>query len=162
MPWLTLRRPFPYIAKHLSFDHRLIHTIHSHSTASLSSLLCQYRHTKALADLEEAISLDREGLGLRPWSHPNRSDSLWNLSLSLWYVYEATDILSDLQESIAHCKELLDSHYLVGNEDRVEALDHLARLLQKRFDATGQQEDLARIDPLKDEASRLSESTSAP
>jgi hypothetical protein len=65
-----------------------------------------------------------------------------------------------LQESIEFCEELLDSHYPVGHESRVKTLDLLARLLQKRFDATGQEEDLARIDALKDEISRLSGSTS--
>jgi tetratricopeptide (TPR) repeat protein len=127
-----------------------------------ASLTDRYWRTRGMADLEEAISLHHEGLKLRPSPHPDRSNSLWNLFISLWCMYEATGVLSDLQESITSCEELLDSHYPVGHEYRVEPLNHLARLLQERFDVTGQEEDLVRIDALKEEGSRLSASTSTP
>ena len=65
-----------------------------------------------------------------------------------------------LQEAIPHCEELLASHYPVGHQYRLETLDHLASLLQMRFDATGQHEDLSRIASLKAEANQSSNSTS--
>jgi hypothetical protein len=137
---------------------------HPERSLSLSNLAISlgnlYQRTRGIADLEEAILLDREGLELRPSPHPERSHSLWNLSLSLKDMYKVTGVLSDLQESITLCEELLDSHYPGGHVKRVRTLHFLARLLQERVGATGQEEDLARIDALKDEMSRLSESTS--
>jgi tetratricopeptide (TPR) repeat protein len=128
---------------------------HPKRSMSLSNLAIslhdRYQRTKAMADLEEAILLDREGLELRPSPHPERSHPLWNLSLFLEDMYAVTGVLSDLQESITLCEELLDSHFPVGHVKRVETLGRLARLLQKRFCATRQEEDLARIDALKDE-----------
>jgi tetratricopeptide (TPR) repeat protein len=126
------------------------------------SLKVRYWRTRGIADLEEAILLGREALELRASPHPDRPHSLWSLSLSLEAMYAATGVLSDLQESITLCEELLDSHFPVGHGRRVETLDHLADLLQKRFDATRQKGDLARTDALKDEISRLSGSTSNP
>ncbi|KAJ2913001.1 hypothetical protein MD484_g7425, partial [Candolleomyces efflorescens] len=122
------------------------------------SLTDRYQRTKDMVDLEKAVSLHREALELRPSPHPGRPDSLWNLLISLWCVHEATGTFPDLQESITLCEELLHSHYPVGHRYRVETLDHLARLLQKRFGMTGQQSDRARIDALREEASRMSAS----
>jgi tetratricopeptide (TPR) repeat protein len=124
------------------------------------SLRDRYQRTRGMADLQEAILLGREALELRPSSHPDRPYLLWNHSFPIEDMYDATGVLSDLQESITIYEELLDSHFPVGHERRVETLGRLADLLQKRFYATGQQEDLAHIVALKDEISRLSGSTS--
>jgi hypothetical protein len=75
-------------------------------------------------------------------------------------MYEAIGALPDLQESVTLCEEFLDSSINIGHKDRVRALNYLARLLQKRFDMTGQEEDLVRIDALKEEAGRSPASTS--
>ncbi|KAJ2914119.1 hypothetical protein MD484_g6282, partial [Candolleomyces efflorescens] len=125
------------------------------------SLGDRYRRTAATADLEEAILLGLEGLELpssTPSDHPYH---LLNLSLSLEDMYGATGDLSHLQRSISFCEKLLDFRVNAGQEDRVETLDLLARLFQKRFDATGQKEDLARLEALEDEANRLSAFISA-
>jgi tetratricopeptide (TPR) repeat protein len=109
-----------------------------------------------MADLEEAISLYREALELRPSPHPHRSDTLYNFALSLDDMYEVTLVLSDLQEAIICREELLELHYAVGHKDRPETLRGLANLLQMRFDAIRQEEDLSRIEVLRKEANQLS------
>ncbi|RXW13931.1 hypothetical protein EST38_g11923 [Candolleomyces aberdarensis] len=133
---------------------------HGNRSSSLNSLGCSlldcYQRTGAVADLKEAVSLYREGLELRPYPHPGRSDSLRSLSISLRHMYEATHALPHLQQAITHCNELLDSHYPVGHKYRVETLNHLASLLQKQFNTTRQQGELARIKMLMEEAKRLS------
>ncbi|KAF8521643.1 hypothetical protein JB92DRAFT_3275043, partial [Gautieria morchelliformis] len=56
---------------------------------ALSTRFEQYgRHE----DLEEAISLHREALELRPAPHPDRSSSLYNMALALltWFKIYAT------------------------------------------------------------------------
>jgi hypothetical protein len=115
-----------------------------------------------VADLEEAISLYRAALELRPSPHPDRPDSLWELSISLRAMYKATGSLPRLQEAISHDVELLDSHYPipVGHEDRVATLSRLASSLEMLPDPTGQEGDLDRIKTLREEAERLSVSTS--
>jgi hypothetical protein len=112
-----------------------------------------------MADLVEAVSLHREALELRPSPHPARSDSLYNLAISLHDMYKVTHVLSDLQEAITCREELLELHYAVGNEDRPGTLLGLADLLQMRFDAMGQEEDLSRIEVLREEEAQLSASS---
>jgi hypothetical protein len=112
-----------------------------------------------MADLEESISLHREALDLRPSPCSDRSDTLYNLALSLHDMYEVTHALSDLQEAITCREELLELHYAVGHEDRPGTLLGLADLLQMRFDAMGQEEDLSRIEVLREEEAQLSASS---
>jgi hypothetical protein len=100
-------------------------------------------------------------LELRPFPHRYRSDTLYNLVLSLQDVYEATHVLSDLQEAMACRQELLELHYLVGHEDRPGTLRGLANLLQMRFNATGQEEDLSNAAMLREEAAQLQLSASS-
>jgi tetratricopeptide (TPR) repeat protein len=134
------------------------HPDRSDSLNNLSNaLLDRHRCTRVMADLEEAISLDREALKLRPSPHPYRSDSLYNLALSLHDMYKMTHVLSDLQEAITCREELLELHYPVGHADRPGTLRGLARLLQKHFDVMGKEEDLSRIEALREEADRLSD-----
>jgi hypothetical protein len=54
-------------------------------------------------------------------------------------------------------EELLELHYTVGHEDRPRTLRGLADLLQMHFDVMGKEEDLSRIEALKEEADRLSD-----
>jgi hypothetical protein len=110
-----------------------------------------------MADLEEAVSLHREALELRPSPHPHRSDSLYDLAISLHDMFKVTHVLSDLQEAITCREELLELHYPVGHEDRPGTLRGLADLFQMRFDVMGKEEDLSRIEVLREEADRLSE-----
>ncbi|RXW17249.1 hypothetical protein EST38_g8606 [Candolleomyces aberdarensis] len=136
---------------------------HPNRSSSLNdlgnALLSYHRLTGAMADLEEAISLYREALELQPSPHPNRSLPLYKLALSLKSMYEATHKLSHLQEAIAHCEELLEFCHAVRHQDRADWLLTLGSLLQMRFDTTGHEEDLAKILTLKEEANRLSTSS---
>jgi tetratricopeptide (TPR) repeat protein len=122
-----------------------------------NALLDRHERTCTMADLEEAISLHREALELRPSPHHYRSESLHNLPLSLHKMYKVTHVLLDLQEAITCRDELLDLHYAVGHKCRPETLRGLADLLQMRFDAMGKEEDLSRIEALREEADRLSD-----
>ncbi|RXW14223.1 hypothetical protein EST38_g11631 [Candolleomyces aberdarensis] len=133
------------------------HPYRSYSLTHLGTALDhRHRHTGTLADLEEAIVLHRETLELRPSPHPYRSSPLRSLVASLQAMYKETHALSYLQEAIAHCEELLAAHCPVGHRDRAYDLHQLSSLLQMRFDATKQEEDLAKITALKEEADRLS------
>jgi hypothetical protein len=110
-----------------------------------------------MADLEEAISLYREALELRPCPRPVRSNLLNNLSISLHYMYKVTHVLSDLQEARTRREELLELYYTVGHKNRPGTLRGLADLLQMHFDVMGKEEDLSRIEVLREEADRLSD-----
>jgi hypothetical protein len=72
-------------------------------------------------------------------------------------MYGVTHVLSDLQEAITCREELLELHYVVGHEDRPETLHGLADLLQMRFDVMAKEEDLSRIEALREEADLLSD-----
>jgi tetratricopeptide (TPR) repeat protein len=133
-----------------------------HSLRSLSlnnlglALLDRYRRTGAVADLEETISLLREALELRPFPHLHRAWSLRTLVISLDQMYDASHTLPHLQEAIFYCEELLASHYPVGHQHRLEILDRLAALLQKRSSATQPtEEDLIYVARLKAEAREI-------
>ncbi|RXW14714.1 hypothetical protein EST38_g11138 [Candolleomyces aberdarensis] len=134
----------------------------SHRSDSLynlgNALVNRHWRTGTLADLEEAILLYRETLELRPSPHPHRLYSLRDFVTSLRAMYEETRALCHLQEAIIHCEELV-SYCSVGHRDRGNDLNKLIFLLQMCFDATGQEEDLAKITTLKEEADRLSASS---
>ncbi|KAJ2930667.1 hypothetical protein H1R20_g6430, partial [Candolleomyces eurysporus] len=133
------------------------HPNRSYSLNNLgSALLDRHRRIESIADLEEAISLHREALELEPSSHLDRLVALENLLIPLQLMYGKSQTLSYLQEAIAHCEDLLAFHYSVGHRSRVERLRSLASLLQLRFDATGQEEDLSKISMVEEEANRLS------
>ncbi|RXW14713.1 hypothetical protein EST38_g11139 [Candolleomyces aberdarensis] len=138
----------------------LPHPNHSDSLHHLGrALLDRYGCARTMADLDEAISLFHKVLEIRPSSHPDRSDPVGNLVISLLAMYEETSALSHLQEAITHCGELLAFHYPVGHQDRPNHINDLISLLQTRFDATGQEEDLIKITTLREEADRLSASS---
>ncbi|RXW17247.1 hypothetical protein EST38_g8604 [Candolleomyces aberdarensis] len=120
-----------------------------------NALVKRHWRTGTLADLEEAIAVHREALDCLPSPIPVRSYLLRRLVTSLWAMYGETRALFHLQEAITHCEELLAVYYPVGHRDRSDYLDDLISLLQMRFDATGQEEDLAKITTLKEEADRL-------
>ncbi|RXW20705.1 hypothetical protein EST38_g5166 [Candolleomyces aberdarensis] len=120
------------------------------------ALMYRYFHTESVADLDEAVPRLREALALLPSPHPGRPGPLGSLVISLEAMYDEHRELSHLQEAIDHCRELLAYYHGVGHKDRVEWLGLLASLLQMRFEATGQEEDLADIAKLKEEANQLS------
>jgi hypothetical protein len=74
-------------------------------------------------------------------------------------MYKVTHVLLDLQEAITCREELLELHYPVGHKKRPGTLRGLADLLQMRFDAMGQEEDLSNVAMLRKEADQLSASS---
>jgi hypothetical protein len=74
-------------------------------------------------------------------------------------MYKVTHVLLDLQEAINCHEELLELHYPAGHKDRPKTLRGLANLLQMRFDAMGQEEDLSKVAMLRKEADQLSASS---
>ena len=110
-------------------------------------------------DLEETIACHRKSVDLSPPHSQESSTGRASLATSLQLLYERTRILLTLQEAIVLRAELLAFHYLEGHQDRVECLGDLANLFQMRFDVTGEEEDLAQIAELRDEATQLSPPT---
>ncbi|KAJ2918191.1 hypothetical protein MD484_g2236, partial [Candolleomyces efflorescens] len=137
---------------------------HPDRSASLNwldnALWNRYLSTKDRADLEEAIRFGREALDLQPSPHPYRAGSLRNLVITLNEMYEVSLALAYLQEAISLCEELLASHYPVGHENRLDTLNRLVSLLQKRSSANqSTKEDNAWIAKLQEEGLRLSTAT---
>ncbi|KAJ2921574.1 hypothetical protein H1R20_g15522, partial [Candolleomyces eurysporus] len=64
--------------------------------------------TESLTGLEEAISLYRGALELRPSPHPNRSYSLNNLGSALLDRHQRTGTIADLEEAISLHREALE------------------------------------------------------
>ncbi|KAJ2930140.1 hypothetical protein H1R20_g6951, partial [Candolleomyces eurysporus] len=131
---------------------------HPDRSSSLNNLGCalrdRYQRTGTVADLEAAISLHREALELQP-SYLYHEWSLRSLAIALHDRYELSHKLPYLQEAIFRCEELLTSHYPIGHQHRLKALNGLASLIQKRFAATRQAEDVTYIARLKAEAHQL-------
>jgi tetratricopeptide (TPR) repeat protein len=97
--------------------------------AHLSS---RYEHLGTMEDIDEAISLDREALDLRPQGHPDRSMSLNNLAAHLSSRYQPLGAMEDLDEAIVLDRETLDL-CLLGHHDRSRSLENLAGHLCSRF-----------------------------
>jgi hypothetical protein len=121
-----------------------------------NALWSRHQQTRIIADIDEATSLYREALKLRPSPHPHRAYSLRSLAMSLDDMCKVCPTLPFIQEAIPLCEELLASHYPVGNKYRLETVNRLASLLQKRSNATQPTEDDAYIAKLQEEARQLS------
>ena len=105
-------------------------------------------------DLEEAIILDREALGLRPQGHSDRSSSLSNLALHLSTRYNLLGAMEDLDEAIALEREALNLRPQ-GHPDRSFSLNNLALHLSTRYKQLGEMEDLDEAITLNREALNL-------
>jgi hypothetical protein len=68
----------------------------------------QFRRTDQLTFLDEAITLGREVLELRPSPHPDQSLSLINLAIDFWRHHDQTDQVVDLEEAIVLNREVLE------------------------------------------------------
>ena len=100
---------------------------------STLGLFFKYRHP---LDLDEAISLHREALLLRPASHPNRSASLNNLASSLRTRFEKRGAAIDLDEAISLHRQALILRP-APHPDRSGSLNNLANALETRFEQQG-------------------------
>ncbi|KAF8501295.1 CHAT domain-containing protein, partial [Gautieria morchelliformis] len=105
-------------------------------------------------DLEEAISLYREGLELLPASHPDRSTFLNNMANALRTLFERSGRHTDMEEVISLHREALQlrppPHPL-----RSSFLNNIAVALERVFGQSGRHEDLEEAISLHREALEL-------
>ncbi|KAI0037284.1 hypothetical protein FA95DRAFT_208184, partial [Auriscalpium vulgare] len=108
-----------------------------------------------MADLEEAITLDREALHLRPVGHPGRSINLSNLAATMsTYFDQPVGQMADLEEAIKLFREAL-SLRPVGHPDRSGNLSNLAACLLTHFHQSREMADLEEAIALHREALSL-------
>ncbi|RXW18552.1 hypothetical protein EST38_g7303 [Candolleomyces aberdarensis] len=67
-----------------------------------------FDHSKSVSQLEEAISMHREALNLRPHPHPDRHWSLYNLGCALKALFDHSKSVSHIEEAISAHREALD------------------------------------------------------
>ena len=116
----------------------------SHLTAksSLASALnCRFRRTSSMKDLDEAISMHRETLFLRPRPHPDHYMSVNGLADALQDRYRETGLMADLEESIAILRDSLPPDS-TPHSDHSMSLNSLGFGLWNRFVGTGSMTDL--------------------
>jgi CHAT domain-containing protein len=94
-----------------------------------------------MEDLDKAIVLDREALGLCPQGHPDRSLSLNNLAVHLSSRYNQLGAMQDLDEAIVLDREALGLRPQ-GHPDRPSSLNNLAIHLSTRYNQLGAMQDL--------------------
>ena len=83
-----------------------------------------WRRFERMVDLNEAISMGRETLSLRPKPHPERSSSLAGVGLWLWDRFRTTGSMTDLEEAILIHRENL-SLCPTPHPDRSSSLNNL-------------------------------------
>jgi hypothetical protein len=91
--------------------------------------------------LDQAITLDREALALRPVGHPDWSSSLSSLANRLSTRFDQQGNDEDLDQAIAFHGEVLALHP-VGHTDRFSSLSNLAVHLSTYFVHRGNRDDL--------------------
>jgi tetratricopeptide (TPR) repeat protein len=97
---------------------------------------------ESLADVDEAVSLFRAVLDLRPSPRPDRSGALNNLGSGLLARYHRTGVMADLEEAISLYRGALDLHPS-PHPDRADPLYNLGNALLYRHRRTGVMADLA-------------------
>ena len=85
-----------------------------------------------MTDLDEAITLSRAALDLRPTGHPGRSNSLHNLASYLGDRYNKLASIADLDEAITLGRSVLDL-CPAGHPGRSDSLHNLALYLSDRY-----------------------------
>ena len=106
-----------------------------------SALWFRFERTGSMVDLNEAISMDRETLFLRPTPHPDRFLSLANLGTQLWGRFRRTGSMADLEEAILMHRESL-SLCPTPHPSRCTSLNNLGSGLMERYVMTGSMADL--------------------
>ncbi|KAI6154287.1 hypothetical protein BKA82DRAFT_4099574 [Pisolithus tinctorius] len=79
------------------------------------------------ADLEEAVTLGRLALELRPPGHPDRRISLSSLACDLWKRFRKQAEMRDLEEAV-------ELYVLSGHPDRSSSLRNFSFCLLKKYD----------------------------
>ena len=103
--------------------------------------MTQFQQGGHQSDLDEAISLHRQALELRPSPHPDQSSSLNNLAFALLTRFEQRGQQSDLDEAISLHRQALKLQ-APPHPNRSSSLNNLANALSIRFEQGGQQTDL--------------------
>ncbi|KAF8966660.1 tetratricopeptide repeat-containing protein [Flammula alnicola] len=115
------------------------------------ALQIRFGQRGASNDFDEAISLHREALVLRPAPHPNRSASLNNLAIALQTHFGQWGASNDLDEAISLNRDALVLRP-APHPDRSQSLNNLAIALRTRFGQWGASSDLDQAIPLFREA----------
>jgi tetratricopeptide (TPR) repeat protein len=92
-------------------------------------------------DLNEAVALHREAIGLWPALHPHRSGSLDNLANTLSQQFSQTGQIGDLDEAIELHRKALELRP-APHSRRSDSLHNLASDLGKRYSQTHQLPDI--------------------
>ncbi|KAL0955782.1 hypothetical protein HGRIS_001996 [Hohenbuehelia grisea] len=116
-----------------------------------SALLDQYHRSAEQGDLDKAIQLLTEALGLCPPGHLERGMSLNNLAQSLLDRYRRSGEQGDLEEAIQLLTEALGL-CPPGHLERGMSLNNLAQSLLDRYRRSGEQGDLEEAIQLLTEA----------
>ncbi|KAI0042252.1 TPR-like protein [Auriscalpium vulgare] len=131
------------------------HPDRSHGLTNFAvDLITHFEQLGELSDLQEAITLHRQALSLRPVGHSDRSLSLSNLANALGTYFEQLGKLPDLEEAILLHREAL-SLRPVGHPDHPASLNNLANALSTHFDTLGEMTDLEEAITLNREALSL-------
>ncbi|KAF8580720.1 hypothetical protein K439DRAFT_1290809, partial [Ramaria rubella] len=117
------------------------------------ALQAQFKRTVHVSDLDEAVSLYRGVLALRPVPHRERFAALINLAVALHTRFRKTDQRLDIDEAVFLRREALVSQPAYA--ERISALRHLAVALVIRFRSTDQPCDLDEAVALNQEALSL-------
>ena len=101
----------------------------------------RFERTGSKVDLDEAISMGRGTLSLRPTPHQDRFLSLIILGLGLWGRFRRTGSMADLEEAILMHRESL-SLCPAPHPYRSASLTNLGLGLVERYEMTGSMTDL--------------------
>ena len=110
-----------------------------HSRAE--SLVAKFEQGDGRNDMDEAIVLEREALGLCPPGHPERYVSLNRLGGHLNNRYEQLGAITDIEEAIVLARDAL-MLCPPGHSDRSQSLNNLSLYLFTRYNQLGGMEDL--------------------
>ena len=103
------------------------------------SLVAEFEQGGGSSNIDEAIVVDRDALGLCPPGHPKRPVSLTCLAIALSGRYDQLGVMRDLDEAILLDQEALDLRPQ-GHPDRSMSLNNLADCLFSRYNQLGAME----------------------
>ncbi|KAL6832827.1 CHAT domain-containing protein [Trichoderma camerunense] len=105
-------------------------------------LMGRYNSTEQMADVEEAICLGQNFINTSPPNHPMRAMGLHCVSSCLFNRYSITEDFRDLNEAIISAQEAADNGKLTNLADPVWVRYLYSEYLAKRYESSGETEDL--------------------
>ncbi|KAJ7110931.1 CHAT domain-containing protein [Mycena epipterygia] len=121
------------------------HLNQAHTLNNLANTLrIRFEQQGNLADINEAIDLNRVALLLRPTPHPHRSTSLTNLAIVVGLRFNHRGDQHDIDEAIALHTEALALR-TDGHPERAKSLNNLAAAIETRFIHRGDAEDIDKV-----------------